>query len=289
GPARARARHRSRVPRGPRGGARAPRWPRRPRRGARRVRRAARARRGARPDRRCGRGRPGRAVRGTGCRRWARRVPPAPGPPGPRRPWQRRLPWPAFRGTPRRLPLSRNGARRARSCADARRARNPPLRSRPPFARRISHLASRRLLARDEFPSMRAMASSCAAIPCPAEPRPRRVPKRVAALVAAAACCAVTSAQTRTVRAPQLTSPVRIDGTIEAGEWRAATVLTLDRREQVWEEGARGAWGGPEDLSAKIYLAYDSAHLYLAGEVRDNSFVSQATPNRWETGDAIEL
>jgi len=88
---------------------------------------------------------------------------------------------------------------------------------------------------------------------------------------------------------PRLARPIVLDGRVDPSEWKGACEFPLARREQVWEEKTRGPWGGPEDLSALVRLAYDGAHLYVGGEIRDNSFVAQPTSTRWETGDAIEI
>ena len=87
---------------------------------------------------------------------------------------------------------------------------------------------------------------------------------------------------------PFLSAPV-LDGRPEPAEWRGALRLDMNRREQVWQEGQRGAWGGVEDLSAQILVAYDAAHLYLAGEVSDNSTVAHTPSTKWEEADAIEV
>ncbi len=86
-----------------------------------------------------------------------------------------------------------------------------------------------------------------------------------------------------------IADPIQVDGRVEVNEWRDAVVLRLDRKEQVVGDPARAAWQGVEDLSAQVRVAYDSAHLYLGGEVLDNSFVGQRDSGRWESGDAIEL
>ncbi|MHC4077053.1 MAG: sigma 54-interacting transcriptional regulator, partial [Planctomycetota bacterium] len=43
------------------------------------------------------------------------------------------------------------------------------------------------------------------------------------------------------------------------------------------------------DLSAKLYLCYDAAHLYLAGEVRDQSLVASQPGDFWNAGDVVEV
>ncbi len=97
------------------------------------------------------------------------------------------------------------------------------------------------------------------------------------------------------VAAAQVVHPIQVmrapvlDGRPDPAEWRGALRLEMNRRDQVWQERERGAWGGVEDLSATILVGYDTAHLYLAGEVNDNSTVAQTPLSKWESADAIEV
>ncbi|MEZ5964769.1 MAG: sigma 54-interacting transcriptional regulator [Planctomycetota bacterium] len=111
---------------------------------------------------------------------------------------------------------------------------------------------------------------------------------RIAGLATAALLTGFVPAQA-VYRVPLLPEPINLDGRLDPAEWQSSLGFPLERREQVWMEETRGAWGGPGDLSANIRVAYDGAHLYLGGEVRDNSFVAQPQSARWEMGDAIEV
>jgi len=97
-------------------------------------------------------------------------------------------------------------------------------------------------------------------------------------------------------RSPQLHVPycpggIQVDG--DLGEWEAKDhphgVLSLEHSWQVWEQQDRGAWGGAADLSARLFLCYDSAHLYLAGRVQDQSLVPPQRGERWNVGDVVEV
>jgi transcriptional regulator with GAF, ATPase, and Fis domain len=88
---------------------------------------------------------------------------------------------------------------------------------------------------------------------------------------------------------PEVHDPIRIDGRLEPAEWKAARVHKLDSAQLLIDDGARSGWRGAADLSAELRVAYDSAHLYLGGDVADDSFVAQRDASQWESGDAIEL
>ena len=74
----------------------------------------------------------------------------------------------------------------------------------------------------------------------------------------------------------------------DLGEWNVEPTVRLDRGAQVLNAATRGAWGGTEDLSAAVWLAYDQQHLYVAGRVRDDSPVGN-DEGSWNHQDAIEL
>ena len=58
---------------------------------------------------------------------------------------------------------------------------------------------------------------------------------------------------------------IRIGGKLD--DWEGLEPLLLDRKDQVV-----GPWGGPDDLSAQVYLAWDEEYLYFAAMVRDDRF-----------------
>jgi predicted phosphodiesterase len=86
----------------------------------------------------------------------------------------------------------------------------------------------------------------------------------------------------------QVSREIVLDGNLD--DWRGMQALALDRREQT--EAPRAApspaWGGPADLSAKIYLAWDLKYLYLAADVTDK-VVIPATNVDPSQGDAVVL
>ena len=47
-------------------------------------------------------------------------------------------------------------------------------------------------------------------------------------------------------------------------------------------------WRGPDDVEATVYLLYDSANLYLAGLVRDASFVKQESSGQLYRGSGFQ-
>ncbi len=87
------------------------------------------------------------------------------------------------------------------------------------------------------------------------------------------------------IRVLERSRPPTVDGVLQEREWPGQPLL-IDRQEQVWSEDA---WGGAKDLSAKIHLAYDASHLYVAGQVWDNSFRAGQVGTAWHRQDALEL
>lgn len=73
-----------------------------------------------------------------------------------------------------------------------------------------------------------------------------------------------------------------VDGNLD--DWQGFEPLRLDRREQVV-----GPWGGVDDLSAKIFLAWDGNYLYFAAEVRDDRFCQESSgADSWQ-GDSVQI
>ncbi|MHC5064664.1 MAG: sugar-binding protein, partial [Planctomycetota bacterium] len=87
------------------------------------------------------------------------------------------------------------------------------------------------------------------------------------------------------IRVAQRSQPPQVDGVLQEGEW-PGEALKIDRQEQVW---SKEAWGGVKDLSAKIHLNYDPSHLYVAGQVWDDSFRAGQVGVAWHRQDALEL
>ncbi len=85
--------------------------------------------------------------------------------------------------------------------------------------------------------------------------------------------------------------PVRgiaIDG--ELDDWIGVPVaLRIDQSEQAWSASTGPAWNGVADLSAELKVGFDRSHVYVAGRVRDNSFVAGSLDRHWHQQDAVEL
>jgi hypothetical protein len=87
--------------------------------------------------------------------------------------------------------------------------------------------------------------------------------------------------------------PPKIDGNLD--DWNLARLapeqLAVRSERQVNRYprlplGSR--WGGPDDLSATFFLAYDARALYVAGRVKDDVPVHRNN-STWWLGDSIEL
>ncbi|MBK8978899.1 MAG: sigma 54-interacting transcriptional regulator [Planctomycetes bacterium] len=91
------------------------------------------------------------------------------------------------------------------------------------------------------------------------------------------------------VASVEVEEPVTVDGRLD--DWSGAPTLRFDQRDQVVDlgQGDREAWGGPQDLSAELWVAHDAAHLYVAGRVVDDELVTGQPHDDWHRGDAIEV
>jgi hypothetical protein len=80
-------------------------------------------------------------------------------------------------------------------------------------------------------------------------------------------------------------TPPTLDG--DLADWAAATPLHLDR-----EEYGKGSFGGkwsPEDLSATVYAQWDNEALYVAVDVRDQTFNQTLSGTSQWIQDSIQL
>jgi len=107
---------------------------------------------------------------------------------------------------------------------------------------------------------------------------------------------------------PRTMNPPVIDGVIEAGEWKTGYELQMNEKTNIGIGKANDhnnsvatetyanvidlipgdAWSGNDDLSSKIYLAYDDEKLYFAAEVTDDAFVEDPDGRLW-AGDSFQL
>lgn len=80
--------------------------------------------------------------------------------------------------------------------------------------------------------------------------------------------------------------PLRVDARLK--DWPESRVFLMDRRDFVSE--GRGFWRDPSQGSAKIYLTYDTEHLYLAAVVMQDHppLNSKEGASLWN-GDCVEL
>ena len=80
--------------------------------------------------------------------------------------------------------------------------------------------------------------------------------------------------------------PPAIDGRLD--EWEnVPNAYTIQTREQVAYGGK--AWKSPQDLSAKVWLAWRGEYLYLAADVTDDRHVQKERGRDMWRGDHVEL
>lgn len=78
---------------------------------------------------------------------------------------------------------------------------------------------------------------------------------------------------------------VKLDG--RADEWKGKYAVRLVKPENVVY--GRDNWKGADDLSAKAYLGYDKANIYLYAEVRDDRHVFWDSASDMWKGDHLEM
>jgi transcriptional regulator with GAF, ATPase, and Fis domain/HAMP domain-containing protein len=76
-----------------------------------------------------------------------------------------------------------------------------------------------------------------------------------------------------------------LDGGLE--EWVGHAAIQLDSTTHVI--GNKGSWSGVADSSARLMVAFDAAHLYLAGQIEDDQILPPGTLADPALGDCIEL
>src|SRR5258706_571661 len=81
--------------------------------------------------------------------------------------------------------------------------------------------------------------------------------------------------------------PVHVDG--DLAEWTGfVPQLVIDRADQVLH-AAEAQWRGPDDLSARLSVAYDPNHLYLAGVVHDDHVQVGSGAPQWDRCDCLQV
>jgi len=80
---------------------------------------------------------------------------------------------------------------------------------------------------------------------------------------------------------------LKIDGDLE--DWAGLESLILDRESQVFFYGKGSPWKGPEDLSAKVFTAWDKDNFYLAAIVRDDTAGPRYQSELMFKGDCVQI
>jgi len=77
---------------------------------------------------------------------------------------------------------------------------------------------------------------------------------------------------------------IKVDGKL--GDWKKAAWIELKDRKYV---GGGPGWDGPEDLSARFAVAFDTQGLYFAAEVTDDKFFSKHAGEALWRNDSIQI
>lgn len=83
--------------------------------------------------------------------------------------------------------------------------------------------------------------------------------------------------------------PPVIDGVIEKDEWNLQSVMNMNDPKQYVKLGSKTVYGGLEDLSAKVYTAWDYENFYFAAEVTDDSWNEMEGTDLLWASDGIQF
>jgi hypothetical protein len=99
---------------------------------------------------------------------------------------------------------------------------------------------------------------------------------------------AATVADSTTIVCPQVTFPPTLEGRLD--DWPALPQAVLATAED-WRPAAPqyAEYGGPDDVSGEVWLAWDSSALYLGLQVRDNALVRPRSIASIDHGDSVVL
>ena len=88
---------------------------------------------------------------------------------------------------------------------------------------------------------------------------------------------------------PKLSERVKVDGMLS--EYKNIIPIVRDNAENLYPTDAIvfKQWTGPNDLSSKVYIAYDDNYLYFAATVTDDYFVNITSGNRLFLGDSFQI
>jgi len=121
------------------------------------------------------------------------------------------------------------------------------------------------------------------AVPLKSSPSPTGTPLKIE-VVQDGVVVAESSATLALYAIRHVPGPVTIDG--DLADWSRLDPVVLDSQAQVHE--IQG-WNGPEDLSSKVYLAWDESALYLAADVTDDRFCQPGQGAETWQGDGIQF
>jgi len=83
----------------------------------------------------------------------------------------------------------------------------------------------------------------------------------------------------------QKKAEIKMDGTLNG--WDLSSPFLIDKKINVVY--GQSAWGGPQDLSAKVYSMWDENNIYFAFDITDDKIVQKWTGHDMWQGDHIEM
>jgi hypothetical protein len=85
----------------------------------------------------------------------------------------------------------------------------------------------------------------------------------------------------------QVTTPPALDGDLT--NWTQDCPFVVNRSDQFWSYQSRQPWGGPDDLSGKLWMRWDATNLYLAARVHSQAYSPASDLGNTWNSDAIEM
>ncbi len=86
--------------------------------------------------------------------------------------------------------------------------------------------------------------------------------------------------------APHTVANLDVDGALNNDEWNKKLYFEVNQASQVKQIPD---WSGVDDLSAKIYTAWDEENFYIAVEAKDNTFYQDKTEGSMWMGDSLQF
>lgn len=88
------------------------------------------------------------------------------------------------------------------------------------------------------------------------------------------------------INVPRLKNKITINGSLD--DWKDYNPIILDKKDLVLPQDHVTGWMGKDDLSAKVYTAWDEQYFYFAAEVTDDQHFNKFKNGIWQA-DCVQM